>query len=820
MYLMGNFLSYGKGKEIMKIIKISVRNLVEFLLRSGDIDNRVHHAPDTAMQEGSKIHRMIQKSMGAEYQAEVPLSYTKDTDKYRLIIDGRADGVMKTAGGVLIDEIKGTYRDLNKLKNADEVHMAQALVYGAIYVIDEELEEINIRITYCNIDTLEKKYFEKLYQRDEIIRWFDVLLNKYDRWATYITLWEEKRDRSIKKVNFPYPYREGQKELAADVYRTIYHNRKLFLEAPTGTGKTLTTVFPSVKAIGEKKAERIFYLTAKTITRTVAEDAFETLRNREGLIFKTSTITAKEKVCLQGKCECNPAACSLAHGHYDRINDCIYDFLTHEDNCVRDKIFEYAQKHNVCPFEMTLDMSLFADAIICDYNYVFDPFVYLKRFFAEGRIGNNIFLVDEAHNLLDRGRKMYSAELYLDELINFREDIEIQHRKIASLVKKAESEYEKVAAKGYKAEVLTDIPGLISSIERLISVISSWLEDHAEGEKREEILDFYFKISEFASIYELVNDKYVIYSDYDEEDHVRIRLLCVDPSENLALCMARARSSILFSATLLPIQYYKKLLGGTGDDYEVYAHSVFDPKRCQRLISRDVTSKYTRRNDTEYYKIASYISDIVKAKSGNYMIFFPSRLFMDDVGIVYEQEFFDQDSEEILVQKEGMTEEDRESFLGRFTPGNDIDFSKVINMDIQVEKSKSILGFCVMGGIFSEGIDLKDDSLIGVIIVGTGIPMICNENEIIKEYFDDNDEDGFDYAYRYPGINKVLQAAGRVIRTERDYGIVALLDERFMQKSYYELFPREWKGIKLTSTESVKNDVKALWERIDNKYKA
>lgn len=797
-----------------KLIKISVRNLVEFLLRSGNIDNRIHHAPDTAMIEGGRIHRMIQKSMGPEYQAEVPLSYRVEKEKYTLVIDGRADGIMKREDApTLIDEIKGTYRDVVKLKEADAVHLAQAKCYAAIYTMDNSLEKVSVRITYCNIETEEQRLFEDDYTADEIVSWFNNILDAYDKWAVYMADWDDIRLSTIKKVQFPFEYREGQKDLAAGVYRTIYHGKKLFLEAPTGTGKTLSTVFPAVKAIGEKKAERIFYLTAKTITRTVAEESFEILRKTQGLRFKTVTLTAKEKICIMDKCDCNPAGCTCAEGHLDRINDCIYEFITHEDSFDRDKILEYAHKYNVCPFELSLDMSLWADAVICDYNYVFDPFVYLKRFFSDGVRGDNIFLIDEAHNLLDRGRDMYSAELYLDDLYLFRKTIEKSHKKIAGLVASCEQELEELSSIG-ECQVLTDISSLMNRIMVLIKVISGWLEDHAEGKYRDEILDFYFLISRFENIYELYTDKYVIYTETDEEDRFKVKLLCVDPSENLANCMSKAKSTILFSATLLPIQYYKRLLGGDVSDFEIYAHSIFDDKKCGRLIASDVSSKYSRRGDNEYRKIASYINDIVTSKSGNYLIFFPSRVFMDDVGMIFEKEYYDEDTQEILVQQEIMTEEDREDFLSRFTPGNDIDLSKMINMEIEVEKSKSILGFCVMGGIFSEGIDLKYDSLIGVIIVGTGIPLVCNEREIIKSYFDGTNDDGFDYAYRYPGMNKVLQAAGRVIRSENDRGIVALLDERFLQRSYTELFPREWKDIKVVSTGSVKTAVNALWKQI------
>ncbi|MCR5772215.1 MAG: ATP-dependent DNA helicase [Butyrivibrio sp.] len=799
----------------MKEIRISVRGLVEFLLRSGNIDNRIHHAPDTAMQEGSRIHRMIQKSMGADYRAEVPLSYTVTEEDYILTIDGRADGIWERKDQpVLIDEIKGTYRDLKKIKEPDEVHVAQARCYAAIYAEQNELENISVQITYCNIDTEEIRRFTYDHSISEIRAWFEDLLGQYHRWAQFLSKWDEIRTESIHNMGFPFEYRAGQKELAANVYRTIYHSRKLFLEAPTGTGKTLSTVFPAVKAVGENKAERIFYLTAKTITRTVAENAFDSLRTLQGLRFKTVTLTAKDKICVLEKSDCNPVACPRANGHFDRINDCIYDMLTNTDAFDRDTVYEYADKYQVCPFELSLDMSLWADAVICDYNYVFDPFVYLKRFFSDGIKGENVFLIDEAHNLLDRGREMYSSNLFLDELVALRSLISASHPQMAGLIKNCEKEMEKIMTGTDGCEVIFNISLLMQKLETLIKVISSWLEDHAEGDFRDEILDFYFDLSKFSTIYDLCDDKYVIYAEQTMEEGFRIRLLCVDPSDNLAACMMRARSTILFSATLLPIQYYKKLLGGGPQDYEVYAESIFDPAKCGRLIATDVTSRYTRRGESEYKKIANYIHEIVSAKPGNYLIFFPSRLFMEDVGMIYEKLYYDENTQEILVQNEYMTEEEREDFLMRFTPGNDIDFSGIINMEVEIEASRSILGFCVMGGIFSEGIDLRDDSLIGVIIVGTGIPQVCNEREIIKEYFEQIGEDGFDYAYRYPGMNKVLQAAGRVIRTENDVGVVALLDERFTQRAYTDMFPREWKDIRLTSTSSVKNDIKALWERI------
>ena len=814
-------------------IKVSVRGLVEFILRSGDIDNRIHQVSPDAMQEGGRIHRMIQKSMGPDYHAEVPLSYEKSFENYELIIEGRADGILDRymdepvstlemgqssflsaeRFAPMIDEIKGTYRELARMKEPVDVHLAQAKWYAAMYLLDRHYPEVDVRMTYCNMDTEEKKFFDFTYTYAEITGWFFDLIDKYRKWADFECNWGLERTMSIKAVNFPFTYRDGQKDLAAAVYRTIVHKKKLFLEAPTGTGKTISTVFPTVKAMGEGKVSRIFYLTAKTITRTVAEEAFGIMRSGQGLKFKTVTITARDKICFVDEAtrNCNPVACPYAKGHYDRINDAIFDMLTHEDNFDRDTIVSYAQKHEVCPFEMSLDMSLWSDAVICDYNYVFDPFVYLRRFFADGIRHDYVFLVDETHNLLERGREMYSAVLRKESFLDLKRTIKDFHPRIVSSLSKCNNALLELKRECDEMVVYNSIERFIQPLDRLSAIMSEYLEDHSEGPFRDEILQFYFEISRFLTIYDLLDDHYVIYGEYAEDGSFLVRLACIDPSRNLSACMSRGVSSILFSATLLPIQYYKSLLGGDEKDFEIYARSVFDPARLGIFIGSDVTSRYSRRSDDMYYKVASYINSVVSARSGNYLIFFPSHQFLEEVYIAYEENFYDPDTTDILAQKSFMTEEAREDFLGRFSEGNNLDLSEIIHMDMEVVEDKNVLGFCVMGGIFSEGIDLKYDSLIGVIVVGTGIPMVCNEREVIRNYFDKKGLDGFDYAYKYPGMNKVLQAAGGVIRTSEDIGVVALLDDRFLQSGYRALFPREWKGYKTVLSNSVNNEISRFW---------
>lgn len=786
-------------------IRVSVRGLIEFILRSGDIDNRRSSmSSEDAMAEGGRIHRMIQKRQGLEYQAEVPLKYLYETKQYNLIIEGRADGIVDVPDKIpMIDEIKGTYKPLEKLKKPMPLHIEQAKCYAYMYAVLEHKSFMRVQLTYCHLETEELKYFTEDYTFEELEEWFTELILAYKKWTDFLFQWKQIRQEGIHSMQFPFLYREGQKELVTQVYQTIYHKKKLFIEAPTGVGKTISTIFPSLKAMGEKRADKIFYFTAKTITRTVADDTLELLR-QHNLRCKSVILTAKEKICFCDETNCNPVACPYAKGHFDRINEALFEMIQKEDRLSREMIEKYARKHQVCPFEMSLDLSLFSDVIICDYNYLFDPHVYLKRFFAPGVNKDYIFLVDEAHNLVERGREMYSATLIKEDFMALKKQI----KSIDAVLEKRLEKCNKILlgykreCETYKIEDFIDI--FIGALQSLASRMEKFLEVHDENDHfvspdiRESVLDFYFKVSHFLFIYDLVDDKYVIYSHFLESGAFALKLFCMDPSTNLKMCLDKGNSSILFSATFLPIQYYKNLLGGTKEDYEVYAKSVFDTEKRALYISKDATTKYTQRTKEGYERIAQYIHEIVKSRQGNYMVFFPSYAFMKQVYEIYMSLFCDTSMEECILQGESMNEMEREEFIARF--------SEEENRD-----ERMLLGFCIMGGIFGEGIDLKQDSLIGAIIVGTGLPQVCFERNILKDYFDNAGNNGFDYAYRYPGMNKVLQAAGRVIRTSEDVGIVALIDDRFLDSSYRKLFPREWEQYEIVEVSQIAKRIERFW---------
>lgn len=796
-----------------QVIRISVRALVEFILQSGDIDNRIASADKDAMQMGARMHRKIQRQMGSSYHPEVTMKIQVPFEGFTLQIEGRADGVMETDEGTVIDEIKGVFKNLDTMKEPVQVHLAQAKCYAFIYGEQNGLDSMGVQMTYCHLETEEIRRFRSEYEMEELRKWFYELTDQYEKWARFQVEWKKLRNQSIKQTEFPYEYREGQKDLVTSVYRTILRKKKLFIQAPTGVGKTMATVFPAVKAVGEGLAEKLFYLTAKTITRTVAQQAFEILKEgphrengqiseSEQMRYKTIVLTAKEKICFCDKAECNPDYCPYAKGHYDRINDAVYEMITETDDLSRSAIEQQAKKWQVCPFELGLDLSLWADAVICDYNYVFDPNARLKRFFGDNVKGEYLFLIDEAHNLVERGREMYSASLYKENIMKVRRLVKERDGKLARQLEDCNKQLLALKRECDGCQVLGSAGGIYLKLLSVMAEMERYLEECTEEEIREEVLALYFEVRMFETIYERLDENYMIYSEIDKEGKFQIRLFCVNPSVNLKESLDKGISTVFFSATLLPIRYYKELLSTEKDDYAVYARSVFDKKNRLLMVGNDVSTRYTRRGEKMYRRYALYLKEMALAKTGNYMAFFPSYRFMEEV---YEC-FLDMVEEEniqldCLIQAPYMSEEAREIFLEGF----------------EEERDVSLMGFCVMGGIFSEGIDLSEDKLIGAAIIGTGLPQVCRERELLKEYFDKKEMRGFDYAYVYPGMNKVQQSAGRVIRTEEDRGIILLLDDRFQEKRYKETFPREWEGYQMCNIKNVKEKIRKFWDQTSSK---
>jgi len=846
-------------------VKVSVRTLVEFIMRSGDLESGSGRMDADAMQAGSRLHRKIQKSMGSEYTAEVPLSIElpleDGEESFLLVVEGRADGVIRNQDdSFVIDEIKCSYRDVNQIQKPEQVHLAQARCYAYMLGLKEgklgntenvseqpesaatdyettedetaELLVFGIRLTYCNIETENIKYFNEELSAEDLTTWFDNLIKEYAKWAIWERRWKKLRNASAKELQFPFPYREGQRDFTAGVYRSILREKKLFAMAPTGVGKTISTVFPSVKAVGEGLTDKLFYLTAKTIVRTVAEETFSLLADR-GLMFKTVTITAKEKICVLEKPECNPFTCPRAKGHFDRVNDALFDMLTNEKNITRELIESYAEKHTVCPFEFCLDLTLWADAVICDYNYVFDPTVALKRFFAGEGKNNYVFLIDEAHNLPERAREMYSATLWKEEFLNVKRLLGTHMPKLTKRLEACNKELLRLKRECDSFTEHNEFGGLAMCLTRLMTECEEYLKDDKRpGNERDAVLNLYFEARHFLAMYDFADTDYRFYTSYGEDGSFYARVQCMQPARALAEQLKKGKNAVFFSATLLPVRYYMEELGGTEEDYAIYVPSPFSKEQRLVMVGCDVNFRYTNRGRRMYEKAAEYILKFTEAKQGNYFVFFSSYKMLQDVAAVLEERLNRQSGEalpewgerngdnapetsgqqadeEVLQQatgvslhrqKNNMTEAEREEFLAQFAE----------------ETEGTHIGLCVLGGIFGEGIDLKGERLIGAVIVGTGLPLVCEERELFRRYYDEQEasgRDGFSCAYLYPGMNKVQQAAGRVIRTMEDTGAILLLDDRFAGNQYASLFPKEWYPYETVTSATVSERLQSFWEK-------
>lgn len=775
-----------------KEIKVSVRNLVEFVLRSGDLDTSFMGSSRAV--EGTRAHTKIQNSYGDEYNKEVTLKQSFQYEDFNITVEGRADGIFKENEKTVIDEIKTTTTALDSIdEDYNEMHWAQGKCYAYIYGKLNHLDDLDVNLTYYHLDTEEMKKFRRSFFIEELESFFYFLIDRYLKWIRLTLDWTNTRDDSIRKLNFPYDvYRKGQRELAVATYNTILDEKNLFVQAPTGIGKTISTLFPSIKSLGEGIGYKIFYLTAKTITRQVALDSIENMKSK-GLRIKTIVLTAKEKICLNDEVNCDPNCCSYAKGHYDRVNEAIMEILENKDIITRELVEYYAKMYNVCPFELSLDLCIFADCIICDYNYVFDPMVSLKRFFQEER-EDFIFLVDEAHNLVDRARDMYSIEIYKKPFLEYKKYFKESERGISKAFGKINS-FMLGTKKWYNDENYfvrkEGIDEIILLIERLMKKLEPWLLENKEDEKYKEILDVYFSLVGFVKIWDIYDEKFITYGEKVDED-IKLKLFCLDPSHLLSETLKKGRSAVFFSATLTPLEYFKEILGGAEEDYTMKIPSPFDEKNLSLSIAEHISTRYKDRGNS-YLDIAKYIETVAEGKKGNYFVFFPSYVYMEKV-----YEIFKERNENIntIIQSSSMEESEKEDFLKEFQDDN-----------------KTRVAFAVLGGIFSEGIDLTGDKLIGAIIVGVGLPQICLERNIIRNYFDEKNKLGYEYAYMYPGMNKVLQAAGRVIRTEKDKGVVLLIDDRFTTYKYKKLFPKEWMIYKKArNLENLKRRIEEFWE--------
>ena len=791
---------------------VSVKDLVEFALRTGDIGGERHFVGSDRALQGIRGHQKIQRSRPPGYQTEIAVEQEFETETFRLRLRGRIDGLALAAGQVIIEEIKTIHGLWDH--TADPLHWAQAKIYAHLYASREALPNLAslvVQLTYLELESSKVIELRETFSAAALARFFTATITIYLDWLQEEVRWTRQRDESLRALSFPFAkYRPGQREMAVMVYKVLANGGRGFIAAPTGIGKTMSALFPAVKALGEGKLRRLYYLTARTVGKIVAEKAAADLR-KNGLCLRAVTLTAREKVCVRDGQPCDPRTCPLALGYYDRRKPAMREALQAEEINYQ-MLTAVGAKHQVCPFELAMDVSLWSDVVICDYNYVFDPQVYLERHFTD-EAGDFAFLVDEAHNLPDRAREMFSAELNQRELLAVSRAVKSAIPKCARALMKLQRALGQLSPPGQGSAaddsgelelfaqnpppksgppvaISREFPGhLLPLLDTALDEMETWLARNEAADFRDDLLHLYFETLAFKRTAELYDERFVTL--LPTEDRPRIRLFCLDPSLLLRQALDRGQAAVFFSATLTPIDYYRALCGGDPADPFLELTSPFPREHLAVFIHDRIQTRLRARADS-LNEVVAAIGAVVGARPGNYLVYFPSYQYMSDALTLFRARY---QEIQLLEQRPGMTESERANFLAAFDEHH----------------NRTLVGFAILGGIFGEGIDLVGEKLIGAVVVGVGLPQLSLERDLIRDYFEAKAGAGFDYAYAFPGMNRVLQAVGRVIRSETDKGVVLLIDERFGQRRYESLFPDWWKPLKIRNLDNIDRLIVAFW---------
>lgn len=767
----------------LPVYTISVRRLVEFLLRSGDLGVSGRFVGTNRGVEGTRGHQRLRKLRPASYLPEVTVEFRVPGRGVELKILGRIDGVLPDASPPWIEEVKTTEEPWSGPPHP--LHVAQRDCYAAIYSIQQNLPEVDAVLTYFDLDTGLPTEFRDRRSRVELENFLQRLTEEFLNWAEWQQTWLGQRNSAAAELAFPFPFREGQRKLAVGVYRALRNGERLFAEAPTGTGKTMSVLFPALKVMADKQVERIFFLTARTAGAHSAQFAADVLQ-KQGAQLRVISLTARDKVCFCRKPESGitPETCPYANGYFDRVKTAVRE-LVDRGTVDAAAIREAALKHTVCPFELSLDASLWCDLIIGDYNYAFDPSSSLKRFFGEGK-QNAILLVDEAHNLIDRGREMFSSELRQDHLQEVAAQLGKELRACRAVLKSAV----KVLADSIESQTIPftlEVPPeeFVSKLRRFLSTAEEWLVLNKPSAFRDDLLGLFFDVHRFVRCAEewKAGMRCIV-------DATGMRLFCTNPSEFLDATLSNVHATVFFSATLKPLPYYQALLSGRPDDPATEITSSFPAENLKVIVAQYLSMELKTRS-AAVEQLAQLIAAAVAVKGGNYLVYFPSFQYLGEVLPLLQEKLKEC---KLIVQEPNMELSAREAFLAEYSAG------------------ALTVGLAVLGGVFGEAIDLVGDRLIGVIVVGVGLPQLSFERNLIRQNFDSLEGNGFEMAYVYPGMNRVLQAAGRVIRSEEDRGIVLLIDRRFRETRYRSLFPSWWSPVFCPSEPKVLDELISFWQ--------
>ena len=770
----------------MNYISLSVHDLVDFVLRTGDIDNRYFN--DETMQEGTRLHKKYQSEQDSSYISEVYLSHEFIYDDYNFDIHGRCDGlIVKTDNSIpIIEEIKSTNKDLETFHQENEIwHLGQAQVYGLIYCLDNNLDRINLRLVYLSQVSKKRLIKDYNYTKETLINIVNSFFDKYIAFLNITKTFQIKKEESLQKMSFPFNfYRKGQKELIDYTYDTVKDKNISFVEASTGIGKSISVIYGSLEAMRDRLTEKIFYLSAKNEGFNAAIFALNIL-SKDGLKIKAVNIYSREKscVCQSENKVCNPDICPFAKGYYTKLYEVLSYSLKNYDIFTKEVFDELVNKFHVCPFELSLDISTYCDFIICDYNYIFHPISYMQRFFAEENLKKykKSILVDEGHNLVDRARDMYSATLSLSTINEALKEVsKLKYKTLKTNIAKIKSIF---------LEFLTYFDDKVKEIQinnvdfALIDTLRKFEDLFLSYKKKDKIQtatkykNLSIDVFRFLKIYEFYSPENYTINLTREKNELTLKLNCLDAATYIYPKLKMLYGSLIFSGTLTPFSYYASVLIGNSDYESIIFESPYNSENLRLLVDNNVSIRYKDRLFT-MEDVISGIESFVRSKVGNYMIFCPSFEYLENLVSKLLVDFrFEKFN--IFVQNKTMKKEDRDIFLDNF-----VENTAVTN-----------IGICVLGGSFSEAISLENDRLIGTVIIGVGLPTYNLENRQLQNYYNKNKK-GYDYAFVYPGISKIRQAIGRIIRSENDRGMALLIDNRYHYYSYSFLFNSAYKNFK------------------------
>lgn len=734
------------------------------------------------LREGREGHRALQSMLPENWQIEAPAELDVEICGVRMRVQGRADALCYEDGAVCIAEIKTTRGDPYHICQDDyPAHWAQAEIYAHMFCARSGFAQAEVLLIYTGVQGGTQR-FKRRFSAEELSECFREYAQPYALWLRDTQNWKADSEPTLLNLKFPFAdYRDGQKEMARYVFRALCQDGRTLIEAPTGIGKTAASLYGALKALGKGKISCIFYLTARTTGRRAAENALQLMR-RSGLRIRSVTITAKEKVCFLHKPDC--ALCAYGDGYYNRRREALRQAM-HQEIFGAEEIEALAREFELCPFELSLDLSEIADVIICDYNYVFDPRVRLKRYFdKKSRVG---ILIDEAHNLPDRAREMYSASLSGRQVHELREQIgrifgaeDMLYRAMNQLemvLTQADAEYD--ALREPPKEVVQAAAAFADQAEKLRVSEESSVE-------LMQTCNWFVRVAK-----QFHEDAYrALIRPEGADNGIEVKLWCYAPEKYLNRTFERVGGAALFSATLAPIDFYARILAVPEKKRLLKLESPF-PKENLFVARIPVSVRFRSRNET-MEQVARIIHAMCEAHTGNYIACFPSHAYLMQAYKYYCARF---PGTRAICQETHMSEEKRQRFIAQF----------------RSKPQESMVAFIVLGGVFAEGVDLPDDLLSGAAIISTGIPQVNPESELIRELYDDGFEGGVDAAYTYPGFRRVLQAAGRVIRTETDRGVVLLLDERYSAEKYSELMPAHWHVQKISSMSTLNRRLNAFW---------